>query len=257
MIDSHCHLADDVFAADAAAVMARAETAGVLGAICILEATACVELERAVALRTAWPALRFTAGVHPHRAAAGGDEETVTRIVTEALEAVDGCAIGETGLDYHYDFAPRDVQRRVFAAQIRLARARDLPLIIHTREADADVIGVLAAEGGRAVRSVFHCFTGDAALASAALDLGACLSFSGILTFPKAEALRAVAAQVPRDRVLIETDSPYLAPVPHRGTRNEPAHVTRVAAVLADLWQVPVEEVVRQTTATARTLFRW
>jgi TatD DNase family protein len=168
---------------------------------------------------------------------------------------VGASAVGEVGLDYHYDFAPRDVQRRVFATQVRLARALDLPLVIHTREADADTIDVLTTEGGGEVRGVFHCFTGDEALAAAALNLGCFLSFSGIVTFPRAEALRAVAAAVPRDRVLIETDSPYLAPVPYRGTRNEPAHVARVAEVLSGLWRVPVEAVVQQTTATANGLF--
>jgi TatD DNase family protein len=147
------------------------------------------------------------------------------------------------------------VQRRVLAAQVRLARARRLPLVIHTREADADTVAILRGEGASEVGGVFHCFTGDARLAEAALGLGFHLSFSGIVTFPRAEALRDVAAATPRERVLIETDSPYLAPVPHRGKRNEPAWVARVADTLAGLWGLPPAEVAALTSANFEALF--
>ncbi len=255
MIDSHCHLAGDEFVADLDAVVARAQAAGVRGAICILDAGDRVELERVAALRSRWPALRFSAGVHPHRAAASGPIDGIAPLVRAALAASGACAVGEVGLDYHYDFAPRDVQCAVFERQVHLARTLDLPIVVHTREADDDTVDVLRRAGGGQVRGVLHCFTGDAALAAHALDLGFYISFSGIVTFPRAGALRDVAASLPRDRVLIETDSPYLAPVPHRGKRNEPAHVAHVADTLATLWQVPVEDVVRQTTHNVEALF--
>jgi len=255
MIDSHCHLAGDEFVDDLDVVIARAIEAGVTGAICILDAGNGVERDRQPGLLARWPALRFAAGVHPHRAAACGDADAVERLVRDALAGSRACALGEVGLDYHYDFAPRDVQRAIFGRQVEVARSLGLPLIIHTREADADTLDVLAQAGGGQVRGVFHCFTGDAALAHAALDLGFHLSFSGILSFPRAEALRAVAAGVPRDRVLVETDSPYLAPVPVRGRRNEPAWVVRVADALATVWQVPVADVIRQTTANVEAVF--
>ncbi len=255
MIDSHCHLAGDEFRDDLADVVTRARQAGVAGALCIIDAGDRAERDSVARLREAWPALRFTAGVHPHRAAACGPVEGVPSLVGEALDEVDGCAVGEVGLDYHYDFAPRDVQRRVLAAQVRLARARRLPLVIHTREADADTVAVLRDEGAAEVGGVFHCFTGDATLAEAALALGFHLSFSGIVTFPRAEALREVAAAAPHHRVLIETDSPYLAPVPHRGKRNEPALVVRVAETLAELWELPPAEVAALTTANFDALF--
>jgi TatD DNase family protein len=257
MIDSHCHLADDVFAAGIGDVVARAGEAGVHAAICILDGTASVELGRVDALRTVWPALAFTVGVHPHRAGTVGPDVDVASMVGNLADQVGACAIGEVGLDYHYDFAPRAVQRDVFAAQVRLARERSLPIVIHTREADADTVDVLERAGGGDVRGVFHCFTGNAVLAARALALGFHLSFSGIVTFPRAQDLRAVAADVPRDRVLIETDSPYLAPVPHRGRRNEPGYVGAVARTLAELWQVPIEDVQARTAANTRALFRW
>jgi TatD DNase family protein len=141
--------------------------------------------------------------------------------------------VGEIGLDYHYDLAARDVQRQVFAAQLALARQLGQPVIIHTREATDDTFEILAQAGS--VRGVFHCFTGDAAMARRALDIGFFLSFSGIVTFPKAESIREAARLVPGDRLLVETDSPYLAPVPFRGKRNEPAHVSRVVDALAAL----------------------
>jgi TatD DNase family protein len=143
--------------------------------------------------------------------------------------------LGEIGLDYHYDFAPRDAQQQVFREQIRLARARRLPIVIHTREAEDDTFAILADESADEVGGVFHCFTGDRAMARRALDRGFHISLAGIVTFPRALELHEVARMVPLDRLLIETDSPYLAPVPLRGTRNEPAHVTHVAARIAGL----------------------
>jgi TatD DNase family protein len=234
MIDSHCHLADEAFANDLDAVVTRAREAGLTAALVILSAGDEAEAARARKVREAWPAVRFAAGVHPHSAGAfaGGPGDAATTTASH-VTAFGACAVGEIGLDYHYDFAARDVQREVFAAQLALAQQLGRPVIIHTREATDDTFDILAQAG--ALRGVFHCFTGDAAMARRALDIGFFLSFSGILTFPKAESIREAARLVPDDRLLVETDSPYLAPVPFRGQRNEPAHVTRVVDALAAL----------------------
>jgi TatD DNase family protein len=257
MIDSHCHLADDAFVSDLGDVVARAKAAGLDRVLCILDASSDEELQRAADLSARWPDVRFGLGVHPHQAGKyAEDPDVAARVAGTALDAVAGVrALGEVGLDYHYDFAPREVQQRVFAAQVRLALARNLPVIIHTREADADTLAILRDAGETAVRGVFHCFTGDAALAEAALDLGFYLSFSGIVTFPKAQALRDVAAATPADRLLVETDSPYLSPVPHRGGRNEPARVVHVADALAAVRGVTPDAFRAQTTANFERLF--
>ena len=159
------------------------------------------------------------------------------------------------GLDYHYDLSPREVQRRVFSAQVALARETGLPLVVHTREANDDTVGILRDVGGGLVRGVFHCFSGTDRLAQDALALGFSLSFSGMLTFPKAESIRDVAAAVPADRLLVETDCPYLAPVPMRGKRNEPAFVTRTAERLAELRRVGLDDLDRSITANFARMF--
>ena len=234
MIDSHCHLAGEEFVEDLAAVAARASSAGVETALVILDASEEAELARAEAVRAAWPGVRFATGVHPHHAGRFADDPARAGVVAAAAVATTGaCGVGEIGLDYHYDFSPRDVQQQVFREQIRLANRLGLPVIIHTREATDDTFRVLEEEG--AARGVFHCFTGDAATARRALAIGFHLSYAGILTFPKAEELRAAAKITPMDRLLSETDAPYLAPVPHRGKRNEPAFVARVVETLAEL----------------------
>jgi TatD DNase family protein len=177
----------------------------------------------------------------------------VRSVITSFPEAR---AVGEIGLDYHYDFAPRDVQREVFRWQIRLARELDLPIIIHTREAEDDTVAILREESGDSVRGVMHCFTGTPRLAEEALALGMHISFAGIVTFPKGANVRDVALVVPADRILCETDSPYLAPTPYRGKRNEPAWVVRVAEDLARLRGVSLEDLGRQTCANFEALFR-
>jgi len=164
-------------------------------------------------------------------------------------------AIGEVGLDYHYDFAPRDVQRNVFSAQVALARDRGYPLVIHTREADDDTVAILEQEGAGRVRGVFHCFSGDSGLARRALRLGFYLSFSGILTFPRSAAVRDAAAIVPLDRLLVETDCPYLSPVPYRGRRNEPAWVVETVKRLADIRGIDPSEVASAASENYRILF--
>lgn len=254
LIDTHCHIAGDEFVDDLADVVSRAQAAGVHDAICILDATAPVELERIAAVRAAWPSIRFAAGVHPHHAGAV-TLDALERTVASALEASSAVALGEIGLDYHYDFAPRPVQREVFGRQVAMAVERDLPVVIHTREADAETLEVLDAAGAGRARGVFHCFTGDQALADAAVARGFHVSFSGIVTFPRAEALRAVAATIPSDRWLVETDSPYLSPAPQRGGRNEPARVVRVLETVARVRGLTMAEATAQAVANAAAVF--
>jgi TatD DNase family protein len=257
MIDTHCHLAGDEFSADLADVVARAQAAGLTEAICILAADDAGELARAAEVRAAWPAVRFAAGIHPHAAGnyAGrvADAAAATRAALAAIPGV--CAVGEIGLDYFYDHAPRDVQRAVFAEQIGVALEHDRPVVIHTRDAMADTAAVLRSAGQGRVRGVIHCFTGSADDARTALDLGFYISFSGILTFPKGASLRDTAALVPLDRLLVETDAPFLAPVPHRGKRNEPAWVTATLATLAEIKGLTVAAAADAVRANAARLF--
>ena len=258
MIDSHCHLADDAFVADRQAVIERARAAGLTGALCILAADNPAEAERAGELAKLWPALRFGIGLHPHQAGQfSGREAEVVLLVRSVIHSIpEARALGEIGLDYHYDFAPKDVQQNVFRLQLRLARELDLPVIIHTREAEDDTLAILREESGGAQRGVMHCFTGTPRLAEEAIALGLHVSFAGIVTFPKGANVREVAALVPADRLLCETDSPYLAPTPFRGKRNEPAWVVRVAEELSAVRRVPVDELRERTSANFEALFR-
>ena len=237
MIDSHCHLADEAFDGDLEGVVERARAAGVAAALSMIDPTSEAEGRRAARAAELWPELRFAVGVHPHQAGVfAQDPAEVEEAVRQAMAiAPRVAAIGEIGLDYHYDLAPRPLQREVFARQLRLARGLGRPVVIHTREADDDTIDVLRAEGGGAVEGVLHCFTGDAAFARRGLDLGLHVSFSGIITFRNAGTVREAAAAVPADRLLAETDAPYLAPTPYRGKRNEPAWVARVVETLAEV----------------------
>jgi TatD DNase family protein len=255
LVDSHCHLADDAFQGDLAAVTERARAAGIGAAVCILSADEPEEVARAGQVSEAWPAVRFSTGVHPHRAGAyAGAAAGAAAAAERAVTAVTAVAVGEIGLDYHYDFAPRDVQHGVFASQIELAGRLGLPVVIHTREAFDDTVAILEAAMPR-VRGVMHCFSGTRDEARRALDLGFYISLSGILTFPKAGSLREVAAFVPEDRLLIETDAPYLAPVPHRGKRNEPALVTETFAVLAAARGMDRERLSEKLAANSVALF--
>ena len=254
MLDSHCHLAGEEFAGDLDAVAARAAAAGVETALVILDASDAGELARTDAVRAAWPAVRFATGVHPHHAGRFAEDPARAALVVEdAVGASGAVGVGEIGLDYHYDFSPRDVQQAVFRAQIRLAARLSLPIIIHTREATDDTFRILEEE--QAARGVFHCFTGDRDMARRALDAGFHLSYAGILTFPKASELREAARLTPLDRLLAETDSPYLAPVPFRGKRNEPAHVVRVVETLAGLHGMPAAEMSSQIVSNFSRLF--
>ena len=243
IVDSHCHLADEAFVADLDAVIARAQAAGVAQVLCILSADEDDELDRARRVAAAWPAVMFSAAIHPHRAGAyAGNAAGAAEIARKAIDARRAVAVGEIGLDYHYDFAPRDVQRDVFAAQVALAVSLDKPVVIHTREATDDTMAVLRDAGAGRVRGVMHCFSGTPEEARRALDLGFFISLAGILTFPKAGNVRDLARFVPADRVLVETDAPFLAPVPHRGTRNEPAWVVETLGVLSTVTGVPAGE---------------
>ena len=255
LVDSHCHLAVPDFDADREAVLARAAAAGVTTLVCV-GATGPVESNfRAVALagRQAPVAIVATVGIHPHDASSGDDAAFATLTRLAASPGI--VAVGETGLDFHYDRSPRAVQRAAFARTVALARAVGRPLVVHVREAHAEAAAILAAEGAAAVGGVIHCFTVDRDDARRYLDLGFSVSVAGIVTFKNAEALRDAVRTVPLDRLLVETDAPYLAPVPHRGRRNEPAHVRLVAEAVATVRGVPLATVAAATTANARRLF--
>jgi len=259
VIDSHCHLADAVFASDLDDVVTRAKAAGLERALVILEAGNGQEAAQARRVEELWPEVRFAIGVHPHAAHkyAADPQKAAEEVRAQVVATPSARAIGEIGLDYHYDYSPREVQLQVFRAQLGLARELRWPVVIHTREAEADTIAILeeAGAGQGAVRGVLHCFTGTPGLAAAGLRLGFLISLAGIVTFPKAADLRDTARTIPLDRLLTETDSPFLAPVPHRGTRNEPAYVAQVIRALADLHAVDAGELARRTTANFHSLF--
>jgi TatD DNase family protein len=257
VIDAHCHIAGPEFVNDLDAVVTRARTAGVQRAFVILAADDEPELKQGEVVAAQWPDVRFSIGVHPHAAGKfAADPNKAVEAVDSAIDAQPLTrGLGEIGLDYHYDFSPRDVQQAVFREQILLARRRGLPIVIHTREAEEDTFRILAEQSAAEVGGVFHCFTGDRSMARRALDAGFHLSLAGIVTFPRAQELHEVARMIPIDRLLIETDSPFLAPVPHRGTRNEPAHVIRVAEAIAALRGTTTEAVGRAASANFTRLF--
>ncbi len=258
MIDSHCHLADETFARDLDAVVSRAKDAGLERVLVVLEAGNEQEAAQAARVEQLWPETRFAIGVHPHQAHQfAADPEQAAAVVRAQLESTPAArAIGEIGLDYHYDFSPRDVQPPCSARRSdwhaskggRSSSIRARPTRTRSR--------FCARRAGGELRGVLHCFTGTPALARAGLDLGFYISLAGIITFPKAAELRDTVRAVPLDRLLTETDSPFLAPVPHRGKRNEPAHVARVVAALADLYQVDAGSLADLTAANFHTLFR-
>ncbi len=244
LVDTHCHLDNDQFDADRDAAIERALAAGVERMMAIGTGEGPPDLEAGVRLADAHPFIYATIGVHPHDASKA-TEETFGRL-RELTRHPKVLAIGEIGLDYHYDFSPRDVQREVFERQLDLAREAGKPIVIHTREAWEDTLEVFRARWQG--EGIMHCFTGDERQAREALDLGFYLSFGGVLTFPKAEALREAARMAPEDRILVETDCPYLAPVPHRGKRNEPAFVAETARRLAEVRGCTPEAIAETTT---------
>jgi TatD DNase family protein len=256
LVDSHCHVAEPEFDPDRAAVLARAAENGVTTLVCV-GATGAVEGNApAVALAGRHGAVEIvaTVGIHPHNAASGDDAAFAT---LERFAAAPGVvAIGETGLDFHYDFSPRPAQLAAFARSIALARRVGLPVVVHVREAHVEAADVLRAEGAAEVGGVIHCFTGDAEDAARYLDLGLHISVSGIVTFKNADALRDAVRRMPADRLLVETDAPYLAPVPHRGRRNEPAWVRVVAETVATVRGQEFAAIALTTTTNARRLFQ-
>lgn len=255
-VDSHAHIDGEEFDADRDEVVARARAAGVRAILNVGTGDPRAgNFERAVAVAEKYEGVYAAAGVHPHDARLY-DEAAERRLLEVVRRGPPVVALGEIGLDYHYDNSPREVQREVFAAQLRLARDEGLPVIIHSREADEDTASILRREyAGSAAGGVMHCFSGGPALAEAALGLGFMISFAGNVTFKKAENLREVARTVPLERLLIETDCPFLAPVPLRGRRNEPAFVVETARFLAGLRAVGAEEFGRVTSENFARLF--
>ncbi len=252
LIDSHCHL-DHFAEADQPEIVARAERAGVTRMVTIGVRLHQAHVQKAIAER--FPQVWCTVGVHPHQSGEGEMPSVEQIVATADHRKVIG--IGESGLDYFYDKSPRDVQRENFRRHIRAARAAQLPLCIHARDADDDVAAIVAEEtqAGGPFAFLLHCFSSGRGLAEAALALGGTISFSGILTFPKSEELRAIARDVPLDRLLVETDSPFLAPVPLRGKRCEPAYTIHTARVLAEVKGVSEAEIARITTENFYRLY--
>ncbi len=253
LADSHCHLDHRKFAEDRGAVIERARAAGVERMLAIGTGEGPDDLEAGLRLATEYPFILATTGVHPHDASKT-NSGTFDRL-RELAAHPKIVAIGEIGLDYHYDFSPRETQMEVFRRQLEVAAEAKLPIVIHTREAWADTLAGLREswQGG----GVFHCFTGNADEARAALDLGFYLSYGGVVTFPRSEENREAAKLTPADRMLIETDAPYLAPLPHRGKRNEPAFVAETARFLAALRGVPPEALAEATTTNFERFVRY
>jgi len=253
LIDSHCHLSSPAFDGQRGSVLARAAEAGVVQLVDVGCWPAAADRERSVALARDHGEVFCTVGVHPH---------DVARMEPGSVEHVAGLArdprvvaVGETGLDFHYDHSPRDVQRRWFRRFIELAGEVALPLVVHSREADEETVAILRETDAGALAGVVHCFTGGPALADAALELGWSLGFTGIVTYKRADDVVAALRRTPLDRLLLETDAPYLAPVPRRGRQNEPAYLPHTVAKVAELLDRPVEEIAARTADNARRLF--
>lgn len=251
LVDSHCHLDFPDFAEERDEIVARAGRAGVARMLTI--GTHISRFDGVRSIAEAYPNVWCTVGIHPHEA--GGEEVAADRLI-ELSNHAKVVGFGETGLDYFYDHSPRQAQRARFRTHIEAARRAGLPVVIHTRDADDDLRAIIAEEMAQgAFTGLIHCFSGGPELAEFAIDMGLYISVSGIVTFNKAEALRRTLAAVPLDRLLVETDAPYLAPVPKRGKRNEPAFVAHTAARLAEVKGVPVAELAEATTANFLRLF--
>jgi len=254
LIDSHCHLDYPDFAEEGVAeIVGRARSAGVGQMLTIC--TQIAQFERIQAVANQFPFVHCTVGTHPHHAAEEGEVNLTTADIVALTKLPKVAGLGETGLDYYYDHAPRDVQQKVFENHIAAGIETDLPLVIHTRDAEEDTMRILRDAGQGKSRGVMHCFSGTQWLADQALDIGYYISFSGIITFKKSEELRDVVKRTPLDRILVETDSPYLAPVPKRGKRNEPSFVVHTAQLVAELKGVSYADISRQTTENFYRLF--
>jgi TatD DNase family protein len=252
LIDSHCHLDNDQFAPDRDAAIQRALDAGVERMVVIGTGEGPPDLEAGIRLADQHDPIYATVGIHPHDAAKATPE--TFREVERLLKHPKVVALGEIGLDYHYDFSPRETQREVFVTQMRIARDARKPIVIHTREAWEDTLTTIAEHWDATIGGIMHCFSGSQVEAERSLALGFYLSFGGIVTFPKSLSIQEAARLAPADRILIETDAPYLAPVPYRGKRNEPAFVVETAKKLAVLRNETYESIAQTTTANCRTL---
>ena len=256
LIDSHAHLDLEDFAKDLDGVVARARAAGLERVVCVGLWRAPGSFGNALELAARDPGFfSATIGIHPHECAKVPEEDWARHDALARDPRV--VAVGETGLDFHYDHSPRPAQEAAFRRSLAAARAAGKPVVVHVREADAVCARVLREEGVPERGGVIHCFTGDAAAARAYLDLGLFISVAGVVTFKTAEAIREAVQIVPRDRLLVETDCPFLAPIPHRGKRNEPAWVVETARKVAEVWGIPLDEVGRATTENARRLFHF
>jgi TatD DNase family protein len=253
LIDSHAHIQGAQYLGEIPAVVERAREAGVERIVIVGGAGEFASNEAAVALAESDPSLYATIGMHPHDAKDVGEEETASLEKLTTRPKV--IAVGETGLDFYYSHSPHEVQRRIFARFIAMARKTRLPLVVHERDAHRDVADLLRREGAGHIRGVIHCFTGNYQAAQTYLDLGFYLSFTGIITFKNADPLRDVVRKIPLERMLVETDSPYLTPVPFRGKRNEPAYVRFVAETVAKVKGIGLEEVANTTTRNVKDLF--
>jgi TatD DNase family protein len=251
LVDSHAHLDFDDYAQDLDAVVARARAAGLARIVCVGLWRAPGSFGNALELAARDPGFfSATVGVHPHECARVPEEDWARHDALARDPRI--VAVGETGLDFHYDHSPRPLQEASFRRSLATARAAGKPVMVHVREADADCARILREEGVPGRGGVIHCFTGDAAAARAYLDLGLHISVAGVVTFKTAEPIREAVRIVPRDRLLVETDCPFLAPIPHRGKRNEPAFVVETARKVAEVWGTTVEEVALATTENAR-----
>ena len=255
LIDTHCHLDSDQFDEDREAVITRAQAAGVTHLLAIGTGNGPPDLEAAIRLADKYEHFYATVGIHPHDANKSTAE--ILQNLARLTQHPKVIAIGEIGLDYHYDFSPRSTQHEVFIAQLKIAEAAKKPIVIHTREAWDDTISLLRAHWNPHNGGIMHCFSGGPKEAQQALDLGFYLAFGGIVTFPKALEIQEAARACPADRILIETDAPYLAPVPKRGKRNEPAYIVETAKKLAQLRNVSPEEIAATTTANFYRLCQW
>jgi TatD DNase family protein len=252
LVDSHCHLDFPDFSSELDVILSRARASGISRVVTI--STRVKKHAQILAIAESYPDVFCSVGTHPHHAA--NEPDVDTKLLVGIARHPKVVAIGEAGLDYYYDNSPRDAQAASFRQHIAAARETSLPLVIHSRDCDDDMTKILRDENGKgAFPAVLHCFTGSRALAFAAIELGHYVSFTGILTFKRSDDLRAIAAALPADRILVETDAPYLAPLPYRGKRNEPAYVVETAKVLAEARGVSADEIAYQTTENFFRLF--
>jgi TatD DNase family protein len=252
LVDTHCHLDFPEFASELAEVVARAEENGVkvMQTIC----THITKFPQVLAVAEAYPNIYCSVGIHPHNVE--GEPKVKAEEIIALTHNPKVIGIGETGLDYYYEHSPRELQKTSFIEHIKASRQTGLPLIVHTRDADDDTIDILKSEYRKgAFTGVIHCFSTGREIAEAALEIGFYISLSGILTFKKADELRAIVKDIPLDKLLVETDSPYLAPLPHRGKRNEPAFTLHTAECLAELKGIPLQELAKITTDNFYRLF--